>query len=123
MPLPSTGQRTGALTLVCGSASEASAVESQLKAIARPMYSSPPLHGALLVTKILQDPELKARWFTEVQGMAQRIINMRQLLRNNLEGLGSPLPWNHVTDQIGMFCYSGMTPDMVRPPAPAPLLQ
>lgn len=42
---------------------DASAVESQLKLVARPMYSNPPLHGALLVTKILQDPELKAQWY------------------------------------------------------------
>jgi aspartate/tyrosine/aromatic aminotransferase len=43
--------------------------------------------------------------------MADRIIGMREALRGNLENLVSPLSWNHVTDQIGMFCYSGMTPD------------
>ena len=49
----------------------------------------------------------------EVKGMADRIITMRRLLRENLEGLGSTLPWNHITDQIGMFCFSGMTPEQV----------
>ena len=39
--------------------------------------------------------------------MAGRIQSMRALLRQNLEQLGSPLPWNHVTDQIGMFCEWG----------------
>lgn len=34
--------------------------------------------------------------------MADRIQRMRRLLRQNLEDLGSPLPWNHITDQIGM---------------------
>lgn len=48
---------------MCGSKKEAVAVESQMKNIARPMYSNPPLHGALLVTKILQDPKLKALWY------------------------------------------------------------
>ena len=38
-------------------------VESQMKLIARPMYSNPPLHGALLVSKILQDKALKAMWY------------------------------------------------------------
>ncbi len=33
--------------------------------------------------------------------MADRIIHMRALLRKHLEDLGSPLPWNHITDQIG----------------------
>ncbi len=34
-----------------------------MKAIARPMYSSPPLHGALIVTKVLQDRDLKDLWY------------------------------------------------------------
>jgi hypothetical protein len=46
--------------------------------------------------------------------MAERIISMRDLLRKNLERLGSPLPWNHITDQIGMFCFSGISPEQVR---------
>eukprot|EP00198_Chlamydomonas_reinhardtii_P007273 XP_001696609.1 aspartate aminotransferase [Chlamydomonas reinhardtii] len=107
------GQRVGCLSVVCDNKRDASAVESQLKAIARPMYSNPPLHGALLVTKILQDNDLKQLWFKEVKGMADRIISMRSLLRKRLEEAGSPLPWGHITDQIGMFAYSGMSPEMV----------
>lgn len=45
--------------------------------------------------------------------MADRIITMRALLRKNLEDLGNPLPWNHVTEQIGMFCFSGISPEQV----------
>ena len=45
--------------------------------------------------------------------MADRIITMRELLRKNLEGLGSPLPWKHITEQIGMFCFSGISPEQV----------
>ncbi|KAK3274139.1 L-asparaginase 1, variant 2 [Cymbomonas tetramitiformis] len=101
------GQRVGCLTF------EASAVESQMKAIARPMYSNPPVYGARIVTTVLGDEELKELWYKEVKGMADRIIHMRTLLRENLEGIGSSLPWNHVTDQIGMFCFSGLTPEQV----------
>jgi aspartate aminotransferase len=45
--------------------------------------------------------------------MADRIITMRALLRKNLEALGSPLPWKHITEQIGMFCFSGISPEQV----------
>lgn len=45
--------------------------------------------------------------------MADRIISMRTMLREALEGSGSTLPWKHVTEQIGMFCFSGMTGEMV----------
>ena len=49
----------------------------------------------------------------EVQGMAERIISVRQSLKENLESLGSPHKWDHITEQIGMFCFSGMTPEQV----------
>ncbi|XP_022870736.1 aspartate aminotransferase, mitochondrial-like [Olea europaea var. sylvestris] len=45
--------------------------------------------------------------------MADRIIGMRSAFGENLEKLGSPLPWEHITKKIGMFCDSGMTPEQV----------
>ena len=84
-----------------------------LQAIARAMYSNPPVHGALLVDNILGTPEIKQQWFDEVKGMADRIIDMRTLLQTNLEKSGSSLPWKHVTEQIGMFCFSGISPEQV----------
>ncbi|KAK4398147.1 Aspartate aminotransferase, mitochondrial [Sesamum angolense] len=107
------GQRVGCLSVVCEDEKQAVAVKSQLQQLARPMYSNPPVHGALIVCTILGDPDLKKLWLKEVKGMADRIIGMRTALRETLEKLGSPLPWEHVTKQIGMFCYSGMTPEQV----------
>ncbi|MCL7048392.1 hypothetical protein MKW94_005144 [Papaver nudicaule] len=107
------GQRVGCLSLVCDDNKQAIAVKSQLQQIARPMYSNPPVHGALVVSTILSDPNLKNLWLEEVKGMADRIIGMRTALRENLENLGSTLSWEHITNQIGMFCYSGMTPEQV----------
>ncbi|CAN0914027.1 Aspartate aminotransferase, mitochondrial [Linum grandiflorum] len=107
------GQRVGCLSVLCENEKQAVAVKSQLQMIARPMYSNPPVHGALIVSTILGDPELKKVWLKEVQVMADRIIGMRTALRENLENLGSPLSWKHITEQIGMFCYSGMTPEQV----------
>lgn len=46
--------------------------------------------------------------------MAERIITVRQSLKDNLESLGSPQKWDHITEQIGMFCFSGMTPEQVK---------
>ena len=107
------GQRIGCFSLVCEDAAQKNAVESQIKRIARATYSNPPVHGAMLVSTVLGSPDLKALWYKEVKGMADRIISMRTSLRAELEGLGSPLPWKHVTEQIGMFCFSGMTPEQV----------
>ena len=38
-----------------------------------------------------------------------RIIEMRHALRRELEERGSKVAWNHITAQIGMFCFTGMT--------------
>ncbi len=40
--------------------------------------------------------------------VAQRIIEMRKLLRQHLESIQTPGTWNHITDQIGMFSYTGL---------------
>lgn len=48
--------------------------------------------------------------------MADRIISMRTSLKQNLQKNGSTKDWNHITNQIGMFCYTGMKPDQVKLP-------
>eukprot|EP00475_Leptophrys_vorax_P010353 TRINITY_DN16964_c0_g1_i1.p1 TRINITY_DN16964_c0_g1~~TRINITY_DN16964_c0_g1_i1.p1 ORF type:complete len:151 (-),score=2.69 TRINITY_DN16964_c0_g1_i1:118-570(-) len=103
------GQRLGCLSIVCHDSREAAAVRSQIHQILRPMYSNPPLHGALLATAIMSDQQLTAMWQEELKGIANRIMRMRQELRSKLEALGSPHDWSHITNQIGMFCFSGLT--------------
>jgi len=103
------GERIGMLHVVCGSPQEAKAVLSQLKMVIRPMYSSPPIHGAHLVEKILGDPARFEAWRKELKAMAQRILDVREKLRTGLERKGTPGTWNHVTDQIGMFSYTGLS--------------
>jgi len=107
------GERVGCLSMICADADEAKRVESQLKILIRPMYSNPPVHGARIVSKVLGDEALTKQWRGECKGMADRIISMRTALRSKLEGLGSKHSWQHVTDQIGMFCYSGLTEEQV----------
>jgi aspartate aminotransferase len=41
--------------------------------------------------------------------MAERIGAMRTQLRASLEAAGSTHDWTHVTDQIGMFAFTGMS--------------
>jgi aspartate aminotransferase, mitochondrial len=54
-------------SILCEDEMQAVAVKSQLQQIARPMYSNPPVHGALVVSIILSDPELKSLWLKEVK--------------------------------------------------------
>jgi aspartate aminotransferase len=38
---------------------------------------------------------------------------MRALLKENLEKLGSKHDWSHITSQIGMFAYTGLTAEQM----------
>lgn len=105
------GERIGALHILTDGATESACVDSQLKIIIRPHYSNPPISGARLVSSILSDSELTSQWRKDVKIMADRIIKMRELLVQNLQAAGSTRDWSHVTKQIGMFCYSGLTPE------------
>lgn len=48
-----------------------------------------------------------------MKGMADRIIGMRTQLVSNLKKEGSSHNWQHITDQIGMFCFTGLKPEQV----------
>jgi len=103
------GERIGMLHVVCGNADHAKAVLSQLKLVIRPMNSSPPRHGAHLVCKVLGNKARFEKWKIELKAMADRINEARQLLRSGLEAKGTPGKWNHITDQIGMFSFTGLS--------------
>ncbi len=45
--------------------------------------------------------------------MAERIITTRHKLVAALKKEGSTRNWQHIIDQIGMFCFSGLTPAQV----------
>ncbi|OJD31837.1 aspartate aminotransferase [Diplodia corticola] len=107
------GERVGAFSVVCESAEEKKRVDSQIKILVRPMYSNPPIHGARIASTLLNDPALNKQWLGEVKDMASRIIQMRTLLQMHLGTLGSKRNWNHITSQIGMFAYTGLTPEQM----------
>lgn len=107
------GERAGCASVICKSPQVAKAVMSQLCAVIRPMYSNPPAHGARIVKKVLGNANNFAAWKVEMSGMSKRIADMRAALRNKVEALKTPGTWNHITDQIGMFTFTGLNPKQV----------
>jgi len=107
------GERVGAFTIIGENPDEAKRIMSQLKILIRPMISNPPIYGARLAHLILTTPELRKQWLADVKTMADRIITMRTKLRDLLAKEGSKKNWQHITDQIGMFCFTGMTEPQV----------
>ena len=109
------GERVGGLSVVTADADEAKRVMSQLKVIIRTLYSSNPTHGAAVVAHVLTDPQLRAQWEGELGGMRERIKTMRTSLVAGLVAAGIQQDMGFITDQVGMFSYSGLTKDqMVR---------
>eukprot|EP01089_Gocevia_fonbrunei_P020562 TRINITY_DN7699_c0_g1_i2.p1 TRINITY_DN7699_c0_g1~~TRINITY_DN7699_c0_g1_i2.p1 ORF type:complete len:352 (-),score=48.11 TRINITY_DN7699_c0_g1_i2:15-1070(-) len=107
------GQRVGALNIVTQNEGETKAVMSQLNQVIRPMYSNPPQFGARIVSTVFEDPELTEQWKKDVKTMADRIIGMRRQLVEELKRLGSTRNWSHITNQIGMFAFSGLSENEV----------
>jgi aromatic-amino-acid transaminase len=109
------GERVGALSVVASDKEEASRVLSQLKIAIRTNYSNPPIHGGAVVAAVLNNPELRAQWESELAEMRVRIKAMRQKLVESLKAAGVQQDMSFITTQIGMFSYSGLTKDqMVR---------
>lgn len=107
------GERVGALSVVCENAAEAARVLSQLKIVVRTNYSTPPHHGAQVVTTVLTTPALRQQWEAELAGMRGRIREMRQALAEGLAAAGAPLDTGFIVRQKGMFSYSGLNRDQM----------
>ncbi|KAK0552507.1 Aspartate aminotransferase, cytoplasmic [Tilletia horrida] len=104
------GERIGALHIVSATPEQTKAVTSQLSVIQRSEISNPPAFGARIVSMILNDVTLWNQWRVDVKAMAWRIIDMRQRLFEILTNeLKTPGNWDHVTKQIGMFSFLGLS--------------
>ncbi|HWP13940.1 MAG TPA: amino acid aminotransferase [Ramlibacter sp.] len=109
------GERVGALSVLCQNKEEADRVLSQLKIVIRTNYSNPPTHGGQVVAMVLNTPELRTLWEKELGEMRLRIKQMRVALVEKLKAAGVKQDMSFITQQIGMFSYSGLTKDqMVR---------
>ena len=109
------GERVGALSVLCENKEEVGRVLSQLKIVIRTNYSNPPTHGGAIVAAVLGTPELRALWEKELGEMRVRIKAMRQKLVDGLKAAGITQDMSFITQQIGMFSYSGLSKDqMVR---------
>ena len=105
-------ERTGAL-LVLGESSHRTALETNLEQIARGMYSMPPAHGALIVDRILADPDLHEGWRGELAAMAARLDRMRRSLAAALASHRPELDTTWLGRQRGMFSLLGIDAEQV----------
>ncbi|EMD85358.1 hypothetical protein COCC4DRAFT_75964 [Bipolaris maydis ATCC 48331] len=111
------GERAGCFHFITSPSSDAEStitrIASQLAILQRSEISNPPAYGARIASTVLNDPTLFAEWEENLRTMSGRIKEMRKQLRSKLEQMGTPGTWNHITDQIGMFSFTGLTEKQV----------
>ncbi|MDR5773837.1 MULTISPECIES: amino acid aminotransferase [unclassified Caballeronia] len=107
------GERCGGLHVVCDDAAEADRVLGQLTSAVRANYSNPPTHGAKIVTKVLNTPELAQSWREELAAMCQRIARMRHAIHDGLREHVRGEALARYIKQRGMFTYTGLQAEQV----------
>ncbi|KAL2406546.1 Aspartate aminotransferase, cytoplasmic [Exophiala dermatitidis] len=107
------GERVGALHVLAATADAASKLKGHLARLQRGHISQPPRRGARIAATILTSPSLYQEWLSDLRDMSGRIQDMRRALYDQLLSLGTPGSWEHIPSQIGMFSYTGLTPEQV----------
>ena len=106
-------ERVGAFTLVAENSDIAGTALTQVKSIIRTIYSNPASHGASTVATVLADPALREQWNAELTEMRNRIKQMRNKLAALLKEFGAQQDFSFITEQNGMFSFSGLIPEQV----------
>ncbi|KAF3909689.1 hypothetical protein AA313_de0208385 [Arthrobotrys entomopaga] len=111
------GQRAGCFHYVAAPSPAAEdltkRVASQLAILTRSEISNPPIYGAKIAATVLNDPALFEEWKQDLCVMSGRIIAMRKALYEKLVELKTPGTWDHITSQIGMFSFTGLSETQV----------
>lgn len=107
------GERAGALSVVTADPTEVPRVLSQVKRVIRTNYSNPPSHGSQMAAMVLTTPELRTLWEQELGGMRERIKLMRRQLVEKIRAHRADFDFSFITEQRGMFSYSGLTAEQV----------
>jgi aspartate aminotransferase len=107
-------ERVGGLFSVAPTKAISDKIGSQLRVLIRGNYSTPPAHGARIVSTILQNSELRHKWDGEVAEMRERIKKMRELLASKLGMMRPDLDFDFINEQRGIFSYSGLNASQVQ---------
>ncbi|CAI6270221.1 unnamed protein product [Periconia digitata] len=108
------GERVGAFHLVLPQDTPSTGPYSQLLRLVRAEISNPPLYGCRLVYTVLSNPTIRAVWYEDLRKMAGRIKGVRSMLKQEIEKHENVGDWTHLTSQIGMFSFTGLSKDQVQ---------
>lgn len=105
-------ERTGLAFLQTKTAQQAQIASGRLQTLARQSYTMPPDHGADLVAKILNTPNLTTEWQAELTLMRERVQTMRRLLVTKISELGGT-GFEFILTHQGMFSLTGFNAEQI----------
>jgi aspartate aminotransferase len=106
-------ERTGIVMALAPDTATRDITQGNLAHLNRQNFSFPPDHGARLVTMILNDPDLKADWMTELEEVRLGMLALRKQLAEELQRLSGSDRFGFVAQHRGMFSRLGATPEQV----------
>ncbi|KAJ8285876.1 hypothetical protein GJAV_G00031980 [Gymnothorax javanicus] len=107
------GEQVGHLLLVLRQNSTLLAIQSQVERLVRTLWSHPPVAGARVVATVLSNPAHLVEWREGVKSAVERCMLVREMLREKLRILGTPGCWDHLIQQRGVYCCSGLNAQQV----------
>ncbi|XP_031160974.1 putative aspartate aminotransferase, cytoplasmic 2 [Sander lucioperca] len=107
------GEAVGHLLCVLKQNSLLLSVQRQADKIVRSLWAQPSVGGAQVVATVLSNPAHLVEWKQELKSIVERCMLIREVLRERLRLLGTPGCWNHLTQQGGLYCFTGLNGEQV----------
>ena len=107
-------ERAGLLMAIAPDSGTRPVTQGTLAFLNRQNFSFPPDHGARVVSTILDDEALRADWQTELEGMRQGMLKLREQLAAELRQRTNSERFDFIARHRGMFSRIGASPEQVR---------
>ncbi|KAM8972420.1 aspartate aminotransferase, cytoplasmic-like [Pelodytes ibericus] len=107
------GERVGCLLTVLRTNEVLIQVRTQLQKLAFTKYLLSPVFGSRIVAAVLNNTSYYNEWKDSLKLAAERLMAIREKIKERLKITGSFESWEHITHQLGVFSYTGLTPARV----------
>ncbi|KAL2276505.1 hypothetical protein FJTKL_00819 [Diaporthe vaccinii] len=95
------GERVGLLHVVCRTEAAQAKTVGMLTRLSRAEITTPPINGARIAARVLEDEKLKDQWLADLLHMSDRMRSMRRRLVQGLQKRHTPGSWDHILTDIG----------------------
>ncbi|XP_065438537.1 putative aspartate aminotransferase, cytoplasmic 2 [Chrysemys picta bellii] len=106
-------ERVGNLIVVARDNETLVGIRSQLQKQVTGTWATPASLGARVIAMVLNNPALLNKWKQSLRMLAEKIMLIREKLKEKLRILGTPGCWEHLTAQSGTRSFTGLLPSQV----------